>query len=77
MITNPLAYTEAIHQLIAYTLAYELGTPMVSDAAYDQLYQQVQLYERNNPTHIAKNSPTQTFPHTNLFQPFQIGRAHV
>ncbi len=71
MITNPLAYTEAIHQLIAYTLAYELGTPMVSDAAYDQLYQQVQLYERNNPTHIAENSPTQTFPHTNLFQPFQ------
>lgn len=71
MMATPLAYTEAIHQLIKYTLAYELGSPLVSDDAYDQLYQKIQAYEHVNPAHIDPNSPTQKFPHNNLFQPFQ------
>ncbi len=38
---------------------YDLDHPIISDQEYDKLYEQVSLFEKENPQDMIKNSPTQ------------------
>ncbi|WRE59344.1 NAD-dependent DNA ligase LigA [Helicobacter pylori] len=60
MIKSQKEYLERIGYL--NTLShhyYNLDDPIVSDAVYDELYQELKAYEEKNPNSIQANSPTQ------------------
>lgn len=52
-------YIENIKKLNEYTRLYDLGTPAISDEAWDQLYFDCKLYEEESG-YIDPNSPTST-----------------
>ena len=54
------SYLQAISQLNLWAKHYYvLDDPIASDEEYDTLYHAVVAYEAQNPSHIAKDSPTQ------------------
>lgn len=53
------AYIENIKQLNEWTKAYDEGHPVVSDKEWDDLYFQVQNFEKAHPDCIDPDSPTQ------------------
>ncbi|RVZ91637.1 DNA ligase LigA-related protein, partial [Helicobacter pylori] len=60
MIKSQKEYLERIEYL--NTLShhyYNLDESIVSDAVYDELYQELKAYEEKNPNGIQANSPTQ------------------
>jgi DNA ligase (NAD+) len=53
-------YKKAVEQLNNYAYHYYvLDDPLTTDELYDQLYNEVENFEKNNPAQILKNSPTQ------------------
>ena len=54
------SYLQAVQQLNLWAKHYYvLDDPIASDEEYDRLYHVVVAYEAQNPSHIAKDSPTQ------------------
>lgn len=57
---NADQYQKNLQTLNSWAYAYYvLDNPVVSDAVYDQLYKEVELFEQNNPDLISPESPTQ------------------
>lgn len=57
---SPFDYTTAVRQLNTYAKAYYVDdAPIVPDAVYDSLYQQVKVFELENPLLVSPESPTQ------------------
>ena len=64
---------------------YVQNDPLISDYEYDMLFKKLEHFEKENPSLITKDSPTQRvgkglikdFPKTQHLVPMQIGRAHV
>ncbi len=53
-------YKAAVVQLNSYAYHYYvLDNPLTTDEVYDKLYHEVCAYERENPSQIIENSPTQ------------------
>ena len=52
-------YNEAVKWLNDRTKEYDEGHPTVSDEEWDDVYFDVQEYERQHPEHISSDSPTQ------------------
>lgn len=59
MIQTYEEYKKTIYDMLDYSLAYYNEDPKISDAEYDSLYRLICEYERNNPSHIYRYSPTQ------------------
>lgn len=53
-------YQASVAQLNEWANAYYvLDNPLVPDSLYDELYKEVEAYEKENPHHILSQSPTQ------------------
>ena len=50
---------------------YEEDEPLASDEEYDRLIREIKAFEKENPSLISPDSPTQKIA------PTKIGRAHV
>ena len=51
-----------LHQQIKYhnELYYELDSPEISDYDYDNLFKELKTLEKNHPSLISRESPTQS-----------------
>lgn len=58
---NPANNAEELRKVLRFHeyRYYVQNDPLISDAEYDILYQQLQQLEKENPTHITADSPTQ------------------
>ncbi|HFC03888.1 MAG TPA: NAD-dependent DNA ligase LigA [Nitratifractor salsuginis] len=60
MIDSHKAYKEAVEKLKRWAYAYYIeDNPEVTDEVYDQLYREVEAYEKAHPDEIDPTSPTQ------------------
>ena len=52
-------YKQKIEILKKYAYAYYVeDNPIATDEEYDTLYRAIESYEKQNPLHVDKNSPT-------------------
>ncbi len=60
MIRNHEEYVQAVETLKKWAYAYYIeDNPMVTDEVYDNLYREVEAYEKAHPDEVDPNSPTQ------------------
>lgn len=56
---NFFEYAELVNKLNEWAALYDAGNSPVSDVVYDEEYKKLKMFERENPTMVIKDSPTQ------------------